>query len=321
MAPTPRKPGGASTGTLSQPRAAALTLNLLLLCGLAPCSRGASVSSKKHHEPAAEETGDGTLPNISAAKPDVLARDVWVIHEALKWEEASAACQNLGGALVTIHSIERNNEVKRLIDTNTWIGASDLEVEGEYRWSDDSLVEQDGSFKNWAPGEPNNDMYVDGGHLEDCVEMRVDGSWNDMQCLVPLPYACEFAHGTTPDRRFAPWRMPRAIEYAVHRHPGLIIAVLVAIIIFTQIANMYICAWKCRQIKKAKRGPDTAEEDLDWGRPTRMLDLIEDRDHAHAGALAAADSAKQSTSRDGSHVSIAPRSAVSESNSAKGTDL
>jgi hypothetical protein len=290
----------------------------LLLVSLLPCVRGASGSSAVDSAAGLKVVGIDSAANTSAA--DVLAKDVWVIDEPLKWSDAVAACENLGGSLATIHSRERNNEVKMLINGNTWVGGSDTEVEGEFRWSDDSLVEQKGSFVNWAPGEPNNDMYQDGGGLEDCIEMRSDGSWNDMQCVVPLPYVCEFAQGSLPARRFAPWRLPRAIEYTVHRHPGLIIGLLVAIIVLTQMANLYICAWKCRQIKKAKAGPDTAE-DFEWGSPpVRMLDLIE-----KDGPLARADSAKKPASRDGSHVSIAPRSVLDDSGSragsSKGTDL
>jgi len=313
-----------------------------------PRSRGAMGLSKTEASAMADSPHAMADPmgNIS----DVPAAEVWVIDEPLSWPEAVAACENLGGRLATIHSRESNNGVMRLISKNVWIGASDSEIEGEFRWlSDDSLLKQEGSFVNWAPGEPNNDMFQE-GPLEDCVEMRTDGSWNDLQCIVRLPFACEFGLGKRPtDLRFAPWRLPRAIEYAVHRHPGLIISVLILIIVLTQMANLYICAWKCRQIKKARAGPDSAEDEIDWvghPPPVRMLDLMAHEKNTRGEyPLAAADSyAKQGSNvqspRTGSgvashvssdRVSIAPRSGTpttgdddtksNVSKGSKGTDL
>ena len=66
----------------------------------------------------------------------------------------------------------------------TWIGLSDVVVEGEYWWSDGTRP----VYLNWAPGEPNN--YVD----EDCVRIRPSGLWDDYSCeLVGSPFLCERA--------------------------------------------------------------------------------------------------------------------------------
>lgn len=52
-------------------------------------------------------------------------------------------------------------------------------------WPDDTPYD-DASYKNWAGGEPNNFSGYDG-----CVEMKDDGSWNDVFCAVLRMWMCE----------------------------------------------------------------------------------------------------------------------------------
>ena len=42
-------------------------------------------------------------------------------------------------------------------------------------------------YTNWAPGEPNNQMW-----MEDCASLKKDGRWNDYKCFLKLSSVCEY---------------------------------------------------------------------------------------------------------------------------------
>ena len=115
------------------------------------------------------------------------------------WYEAEAYCNNAFGTnLASIHSsddlalaraaavaddiVTRGSEFP-LISTATgggaWIGLNDLCSEGDFVWSDGSVVD----FTQWDSGEPNN------AGPEHCVEYFLGSlasfsSWNDKECDV-----------------------------------------------------------------------------------------------------------------------------------------
>ncbi|XP_070542871.1 low affinity immunoglobulin epsilon Fc receptor-like [Ptychodera flava] len=76
-----------------------------------------------------------------------------------------------------------------------WIGLSDRIHEGEYVWSDGvSLCHED--YRNWAPGEPNNNTNKKPSIGQDCVQLWFrfdnDGQWDDEYCDVkPKGFICE----------------------------------------------------------------------------------------------------------------------------------
>lgn len=65
-----------------------------------------------------------------------------------------------------------------------WIGLSDQEEEGQFKWENSNLPV---TFSNWLPGEP------DGREHKNCVEMLHDGKWNDRHCWRNNPFVCEMA--------------------------------------------------------------------------------------------------------------------------------
>ncbi|KAH0628970.1 hypothetical protein JD844_010646 [Phrynosoma platyrhinos] len=65
-----------------------------------------------------------------------------------------------------------------------WIGLTDKNVEGEWKWLDGSSSTS--GFTYWAQGEPNNS---DSG--EDCAHLWMNGEWNDVYCTYPCYYICE----------------------------------------------------------------------------------------------------------------------------------
>lgn len=68
-------------------------------------------------------------------------------------------------------------------DIRYWIGASDIQVEGEWRWA---VLGELFTYSNWAIGIPNNL-----GGNENCAEIMRTGRWNDNQCMNQAHYICE----------------------------------------------------------------------------------------------------------------------------------
>jgi hypothetical protein len=131
------------------------------------------------------------------------------IDSTLNWLEArdAAAAMSFGGRpghLVTILSEEENNFVDSVRSGgNCWIGANDIDEEGDWRWVTGELFWTgglggsvvDGFFEAWNNSEPNNSGNEDGAH------MFAGGSngWNDLPVTITRDcYLVEFSGPTTP---------------------------------------------------------------------------------------------------------------------------
>ncbi|XP_075225285.1 uncharacterized protein LOC142326585 [Lycorma delicatula] len=130
----------------------------------------------------------------------------------LPWRAAEEDCVRLGGHLASI----RNEHAQRVIDNllihspgyrdqnSYWVGASDVLVEGDFRWSDGFPF----TYSNWFPGygRMNRQPNDDGLSEQDCVELRrmyhLPGTtpqapltssfmWNDRDCTTPNYFVCE----------------------------------------------------------------------------------------------------------------------------------
>ncbi|MBN2530997.1 MAG: choice-of-anchor D domain-containing protein [Deltaproteobacteria bacterium] len=101
---------------------------------------------------------------------------------------AAATYNGLQGYLATITSLEENDFVYSKITSHTWLGASDAESEGDWKWvtgpengtsfwsGDYSGSAVDDLFNSWASGEPN-----DSGGNEDYAQMYgTSTTWNDL---------------------------------------------------------------------------------------------------------------------------------------------
>ncbi|XP_053533518.1 C-type lectin domain family 4 member M [Ictalurus punctatus] len=98
------------------------------------------------------------------------------------WEESRHECRRTGADLVIINSREEQQFVSGL-GLNVWIGLTDREQEGEWKWVDNTPLES-GYWKN---NEPNNIVYLYAD--EDCAEVisnigssSVISNWNDIHC-------------------------------------------------------------------------------------------------------------------------------------------
>ncbi|MBQ1995103.1 MAG: hypothetical protein II237_02795, partial [Clostridia bacterium] len=122
---------------------------------------------KGNHEVVVKKDGIGT----SGQKFEMLAKEkeinlelfdaeyfnghYYKVFEISKtWNEAKTYCEGIGGHLVTITSQEEQTFIENiiLISSIFWIGASDQETEGVWKWVTDERFE----YTNWGRNEPDN---------------------------------------------------------------------------------------------------------------------------------------------------------------------
>jgi hypothetical protein len=102
------------------------------------------------------------------------------------WQGARNRCDDFDMTLTLLDDDAEadwiHRHVRASFNRDYWIGLSDRDDEGEFRWIDD--VERD--FERWNQGEPNN------SNNEDCAHAWINNSrWNDRNCGARLSYVCE----------------------------------------------------------------------------------------------------------------------------------
>lgn len=107
------------------------------------------------------------------------------------WTKAITDAENqdlfgLKGYLATITTTGENQFILDRVSGTAWVGASDRDNEGDWRWVTGPESLQNGGtgrrlsdgFTNWAPGEPNNVGDEDYAHMMDWSSPP--GRWNDL---------------------------------------------------------------------------------------------------------------------------------------------
>ena len=101
------------------------------------------------------------------------------------WSAAREECWRMGYDLPVLgDATESDWLIERAMSFDiwgVWIGLTDSEREGFFRWVDETAL----VYAPWAEGEPN-----DAGDGEDCAHTFPDG-WNDLPCGMEIPFACE----------------------------------------------------------------------------------------------------------------------------------
>ncbi|XP_042602768.1 CD209 antigen-like protein A [Cyprinus carpio] len=99
----------------------------------------------------------------------------FISSEKKSWTESRRYCRERGADLIIINNTEEQDFVKNIsgISDLFWIGLTDIEVEGRWKWVDGSTL----TSGFWASGEPNSYR----GKEEDCAINRSSG-WADFSC-------------------------------------------------------------------------------------------------------------------------------------------
>ncbi|KAK7488165.1 hypothetical protein BaRGS_00020607 [Batillaria attramentaria] len=100
------------------------------------------------------------------------------------WAEARQACrQTVGADLAVVTSAGEQAFLEGLNQrSDSWIGLSDLQQEGNWVWVDGTPAQ---GYVHWRETEPNN---LRG---EDCATILASGQWNDYNCEIPFPFLCQ----------------------------------------------------------------------------------------------------------------------------------
>ncbi|XP_074551399.1 C-type lectin domain family 4 member E-like [Halichoeres trimaculatus] len=107
------------------------------------------------------------------------------------WEKSRQDCRARGADLVVIESFKEQEFLVNSIKAYSWIGLSDRDNEGTWKWTDGAPL----TLQFWWDGQPDNG----GGHLdlgeEDCAHLRAGESkeknWNDLRCETSFSWICE----------------------------------------------------------------------------------------------------------------------------------
>ncbi|XP_048051416.1 CD209 antigen-like protein 2 isoform X2 [Megalobrama amblycephala] len=111
---------------------------------------------------------------------------LFISIEQKSWSDSRQYCRDHGGDLVIIRTEEKQRHITSLVKDNVWIGLSDIENEGMWKWVDNSPLKQ--GF--WDVGEPNN-YHGD----EDCIGLNPGihtlNNWGDFVCSYKRKGLCE----------------------------------------------------------------------------------------------------------------------------------
>ncbi|XP_059191185.1 CD209 antigen-like protein A [Centropristis striata] len=101
------------------------------------------------------------------------------------WEDSRQDCRDRGADLVIVTNEEEQVFINSF-NKGFWIGLTDREEEGTWRWVDGSVLNSSGF---WYPGQPNKYTWK-----ENCVNTFQHGelnSWHDDDCSTSGHWICE----------------------------------------------------------------------------------------------------------------------------------
>ena len=108
--------------------------------------------------------------------------------DPIRWHTAVAICEKLGGQIACPKTPDENlalaqfllaqPEAKKTGKIVCWLGATDEEKNGDFRWLDGTPLAPP-NFVNWQPGKPKNDGHWVGMTAVAETGGRVTGMWSD----------------------------------------------------------------------------------------------------------------------------------------------
>ncbi|XP_048037398.1 CD209 antigen-like protein C [Megalobrama amblycephala] len=116
----------------------------------------------------------------------------FISSEKRNWTESRRYCTERGADLIIIDDNKENEFVKKISDgTTVWIGLTDSDEEGRWKWVDGTNMTYDTehlmlicSFRIWASGEP------EGQTAENCAVLY-SSKWHDYPCNDAFKWICE----------------------------------------------------------------------------------------------------------------------------------
>ncbi|XP_039267956.2 macrophage mannose receptor 1-like isoform X2 [Styela clava] len=121
-------------------------------------------------------------------------------QSSLTWVQARDACRQQGADLLSITTPKEQGWIAgriQIVTTVMWLGLSDITVEGNWGWTDQSPL----TYLNWRAGQPNS--Y---GGNEDCGAIITrNGLWGDTPCSRQLSFICKkLDESSTPPPKTTP---------------------------------------------------------------------------------------------------------------------
>ena len=120
-----------------------------------------------------------------------------IVRGSYTWQEAKSDAESRGGRLAILNTLAKNNAVPSYSNQALWIGATDEETEGVFKWIDGTLVSA--GYANWEAGEPNNYL-----GSENYASRYSNGKWNDINIngyastpVIPQSPAAGFLNNST----------------------------------------------------------------------------------------------------------------------------
>ncbi|XP_051746565.1 CD209 antigen-like protein C isoform X3 [Ctenopharyngodon idella] len=126
---------------------------------------------------------------LNQEKNELLKMDGWVRYQSSfyfissawkSWTESRRYCTDRGADLIIINNKEEQDFIKKMSCTKVWIGLTDSDVEGRWRWVDGSTL----TSGFWSSKEP------DGQRGENCALTHASG-WADYPCNDNFQCICE----------------------------------------------------------------------------------------------------------------------------------
>ena len=130
----------------------------------------------------------GSIPDGITLGRCVGVRNYTLCADRVSPKDQVHACKALGYGVAIYETDDEQKAISHLASKLTtapfWVGITDTEVEGEWRWPDGTPL----TYEPWHEGEPN-----DWGGKEDCAALNWHGSvkWNDIGCDSRFGFICE----------------------------------------------------------------------------------------------------------------------------------